>query len=53
MERCVKIRLKELVGSRDIYLRELARLSDIEPSIINKRLCCKVYMITILKYNFN
>ncbi len=36
MERCVKIRLKELVGSRDIYLRELARLSDIEPSIINK-----------------
>ncbi|MDT2640759.1 helix-turn-helix transcriptional regulator [Enterococcus dongliensis] len=32
----VNIRLKELVNERGISLRELARLSDIEPSKINK-----------------
>ncbi|MHC5217945.1 helix-turn-helix domain-containing protein [Enterococcus sp. LJL128] len=32
----VQIELKELVKERGISLRELARLSDIEPSIINK-----------------
>ncbi|MCA5014307.1 MULTISPECIES: helix-turn-helix domain-containing protein [unclassified Enterococcus] len=36
MERKVEIRLKELVKERGISLRELARLSDIEPSIVNK-----------------
>lgn len=36
MERKVDIRLKELVKERGISLRELARLSDIEPSIVNK-----------------
>ncbi|MCA5014314.1 MULTISPECIES: helix-turn-helix domain-containing protein [unclassified Enterococcus] len=36
MERKVEIRLKELVKERGISLRELARLSDIEPSIANK-----------------
>jgi len=36
MDRKVKICLKELVKERGISLRELARLSDIEPSIINK-----------------
>lgn len=36
MERNIKICLKELVESRNMSLRELARLSDIEPSIINK-----------------
>ncbi|MBC2368398.1 helix-turn-helix transcriptional regulator [Listeria booriae] len=36
MSRHVTINLKELVASRNISLRELARLSDIEPSIINK-----------------
>lgn len=34
--RYVIINLKNLVESRNISLRELARLSDIEPSIINK-----------------
>lgn len=36
MEYKIKFRLKELVKEHDISLRELARLSDIEPSIINK-----------------
>ncbi|MHC5217935.1 helix-turn-helix domain-containing protein [Enterococcus sp. LJL128] len=36
MDRKVKICLKELFKERGISLRELARLSDIEPSIINK-----------------
>lgn len=36
MDRKVEIGLKELVKNRGISLRELARLSDIEPSIINK-----------------
>ncbi|MBO0440308.1 helix-turn-helix domain-containing protein [Candidatus Enterococcus ikei] len=36
MERKIKIRLKQLVDDRGISLRELARLSDIEPSIVNK-----------------
>ncbi|EKJ5016144.1 TPA: helix-turn-helix transcriptional regulator [Enterococcus faecalis] len=36
MERKVEIHLKQLVKERGISLRELARLSDIEPSIINK-----------------
>lgn len=36
MNRRIEIGLKELVKSRGISLRELARLSDIEPSIINK-----------------
>ena len=32
----VRIKLKELADKRGISLRELARLSDIEPSKINK-----------------
>lgn len=36
VERKVEMRLKELVTERGISLRELARLSDIEPSIVNK-----------------
>jgi putative transcriptional regulator len=36
VERKVEIRLKELVKEYGISLRELARLSDIEPSIVNK-----------------
>jgi len=32
----VNVRLKELANERGISLRELARLSDIEPSKINK-----------------
>lgn len=36
MERKVVVCLKELTSSKGISLRELARLSDIEPSIINK-----------------
>lgn len=32
----VNVRLKELADERNISLRELARLSDIEPSKINK-----------------
>lgn len=36
MERKVEICLKELVEKKGISLRELARLSDIEPSIVNK-----------------
>lgn len=36
IERKVEICLKSLVKERGISLRELARLSDIEPSIINK-----------------
>lgn len=36
MDRKVEIGLKELVKNREISLRELARLSDMEPSIINK-----------------
>lgn len=36
MNRRIEIGLKELAKSRGISLRELARLSDIEPSIINK-----------------
>ncbi|PNP94951.1 transcriptional regulator [Listeria newyorkensis] len=36
LSRYVIINLKNLVESRNISLRELARLSDIEPSIINK-----------------
>lgn len=36
VERKVEMRLKELVKERGISLRELARLSDIEPSIVNK-----------------
>ncbi|WP_423254277.1 helix-turn-helix domain-containing protein [Melissococcus plutonius] len=36
MDRKVKICLKELVREIGISLRELARLSGIEPSIINK-----------------
>jgi len=32
----VRIKLKELADERGISLRELARLSDIEPSKINK-----------------
>ena len=35
-ERKVEVCLKELVKEKGISLRELARLSDIEPSIINK-----------------
>lgn len=36
MEYKIKFRINELVHERNISLRELARLSDIEPSIINK-----------------
>lgn len=36
MEKKVIVCLKELVEDKGISLRELARLSDIEPSIINK-----------------
>lgn len=36
VERKVEVQLKKLVVERNISLRELARLSDIEPSIINK-----------------
>jgi transcriptional regulator with XRE-family HTH domain len=36
MEKKVIVCLKELTHSKGISLRELARLSDIEPSIINK-----------------
>ncbi|EAC3781819.1 XRE family transcriptional regulator [Listeria monocytogenes] len=36
MSRHLTINLKRLVANRNISLRELARRSDIEPSIINK-----------------
>lgn len=36
MEYKVKFRIKELAEKNKISIRELARLSDIEPSIMNK-----------------